>query len=259
MKRIALILAAAAAALAQQPPATLWYHGGLAVGSINKGAGGVERWGELDLINTGAHTRSLTVIVRRWSGQLILEQNYTLAGGEKRTVRIDDPATNVDVADGINERSLDVLRCGVLVEPLTPEINIALRKMDLRGDQLKTTDLSRAADGGPCCREWPRTHLYVLRRADMKLLASNLDGKPRRVVMCESVTSQFCTGPSSAVTIPAYSVYLIPTSESTLPYILVAKPKNVIVEFYYRVEGTTSTFNVNSGITFGATVDPKKE
>jgi hypothetical protein len=268
MKLIVLVLAFAAAALAQQPPATLWYHGSLAVGSVNKGVEVNERWGELDLINTGAHTRSLTVSVRRWSGQLILEQDYTLAGGEKRTVRIDDPNMNVAVANGFNAPSSpDSLRCGVLVEPLTPEISIGLRSMDLRGDKLKITDISHETEGegGPCCRYTPNTLLAMRTTLNARTLGwegrielSNLDGEEHRVVLCESTTYTRCTGISTHITVPAYGVALIPTDEKTLPYMIFNKPERVLVNSYIRVEGTTSTFDVQSGISFGTTVPEKK-
>jgi hypothetical protein len=267
MKTVALIMSFTAALAAQQPPsllppATRWYHGSLTVGSINKEVEVNERWGELDITNTGTHTRTVTMTVRRYSGRLITQADHTLAPGEKRSIRIEDPEMNVIAADGLAPP--DVLHCAVLVEPLSPDITIAIRQMDLHGDKLRTTDIGRSSEGGSCCRERSITRLYLrtdyLRNDEKvkRLQLANLEGKPRRVIMCESVASQSCSGASTAITIPAYSTSFIPISETTLPYILFVKPESVIVGHYYPAQGTTSTFNVESGITFRTPVEKKK-
>jgi hypothetical protein len=60
------------------------------------------------------------VTVRRWNGQLISEADYTLTAGKTRSIRIEDPNFNIDVADGFTMLSYpDALGCGVLIEPLT--------------------------------------------------------------------------------------------------------------------------------------------
>jgi hypothetical protein len=87
---------------------------------------------------------------------------------------------------------------------------------------------------------------------------SNLDGQPRSVVYFESIIWLRCTEASSRLTVPAHSVILLPVTKTARPYMIFTKPERVLVNAYHRMEGTTSTFNVDSGITFGAPVEKKQ-
>jgi hypothetical protein len=86
------------------------------------------------------------------------------------------------------------------------------------------------------------------------LLVSNLDDEPRTVILSESANHVYCADASRRLTVSAHSTSLIPVAETTQPYLLFTKPERVLVSDYHHMEGTTSTFNVDSGITFGSPV-----
>jgi hypothetical protein len=82
MKPIAILFALSLAALATQPVAgrTVWYHGSLQVGSINRGMEGnaYEYWGELDIKNGSSWAQTVTVAASIITSRLIktICQNY---------------------------------------------------------------------------------------------------------------------------------------------------------------------------------------
>src|SRR5262245_50464287 len=101
MQRTALLLTLTATVLAQPPQhGSVLFHGSLVAGSVNKDSGGHQFWCEAEFWNGSSKPATVTLTVRRrLSGQLLLHASYPLAPHEKRTVRIDDPGTNVSHAD----------------------------------------------------------------------------------------------------------------------------------------------------------------
>jgi hypothetical protein len=63
--------------------------------------------------------------------------------------------------------------------------------------------------------------------------------------------------PSHRITVPQFQDVSIPLSVAAPGYLFITRSKQVIVGVYRNVNGAISTFQVDSGITFGKPV-PKK-
>lgn len=62
---------------------TVWFHGSLRTGSVNKEIDAHEYWGELDIQNSGAYAQTLTVAVHHHDGKPVMNAAYTVGPGEK--------------------------------------------------------------------------------------------------------------------------------------------------------------------------------
>jgi hypothetical protein len=131
--------------------------------------------------------------------------------------------------------------------------------MDLRGNKLKTTDISHTIKGELCCRDPLVAHMYFRTSNTKRFLLSNLEGKDRTVIACESTNYLRCADVSNRITVPAYGTVSLPVTYRTLPYVIFTKPKRVLVRDYRLIEGSINTFNVESGITFDSTVENPNE
>jgi hypothetical protein len=116
---------------------------------------------------------------------------------------------------------------------------------------------------------------------------SNPAGESALVEICESATSTRCATPPTQMTVPPYGNLSVPNPDYAAPpepaatadswqarlarfdsilslnrtackHYLVLRPKTVIVQAFEKAEGTLSTFNVDSSVSFGATVPEKK-
>jgi hypothetical protein len=230
---------------------TLWFHGSLAVGSVNKGTTAArDSWGEVEIQNNGKKAETLELIARRYNGRQVMHESYEIAPGEKRTVRVEDPSLDVLSADG---RPPIDLRSTLLIEPAPPTISITVRQLELYGDQLKTAIFWSVAEAS--------LHPVVAFKRDRVphwYTFSNIGDKPGKLVICDGYnTAQLsCSGPSRSVDIPPFSTLSGPfkAAEPLSDYMLATRGRDVIALVYYSVEGTTSTFNAESSITFVGTV-----
>jgi hypothetical protein len=208
-----------------------------------------ERWGELILSNQGSREETVTVIVRHYEGEPFLSETHILAPGEKRTIRIEDRKWHIDVADKMLENiwpPLPKADSTVLVEPAPKTVSVVLRQMDLAGDQLTTYDLAPA-------RVELRKNFYVrINPLSPIVMLSNIGNKPERVVLCRGTDFYSCS--PEQIVVPAFSNMLLPKRnmwQPREPSFVYIKNKEVIFCQYSPVKGSTSTFDVNSDITFG--------
>jgi hypothetical protein len=288
MKYTVLLAALTSAALAQDR--TVWFHASLAIVAINKGIDTNEFWGEIDFHNTSQHPETLTMTARRYSGKQFLSETYTIDPGEKRTVRIEDPEANIEMADGyagiikkLTQLNPDVLKkmldpelakklaadpnaardslysiatdflATVLIEPAPPGVSIELRQLKLHGDRLTTAALTGDHTRHP---DTSGTTRVVPNGYENQLCLSNVSSDPKTVLICEG--SLYCTSPSRRVNLPPFGT--IAEHLGVGAALFVTNPAGVIVGFYHETEGISSMFHVNSGITFGAPVEsPKKD
>jgi hypothetical protein len=150
------------------------------------------------------------------------------------------------------------LRCTVLIEPAPPTISVELLQQNLYGDTLKTYVLKGNF-------EEPQTRVYTRVPTDPEASAdpmrgihlSNIGSKPGKVLMCQGITIFGCTSTTRQILVSPFSKIVLPLP-SEADYLHFTKSKEVIIHPYIRIEGTTSTFNVNSGITFGAPIEKKE-
>jgi hypothetical protein len=262
LKRI-LTLIIMAAALAGALPAkhrSLWFHGAVVIGSINKEAGGTEFWAEIDIQNNNRKAETLELTVRRYNGNQVMHETYLVSPGEKRLVRIEDPGMNLLSADG--RPSLE-MRCTTLLEPAPPGTSITLRQVRLHGDQLTTSVFWPPPAGRLPGDGWFQPRLAIRRNLESRFYTfSNIGGKPEVLVLCDSLDPIMfgCTTPSERLEVAPFSTLTGPLKPWNMAdqYLLITHSPNVAVVIYFTVEGTTSTFNAESSITFGGTVKEAK-
>ena len=251
MKYIALAIILASQAFAQK---AVWLHSAVMVGSVNKGAGTDECWGEIAVRNTGPRAVTLTVTARRYNGKRFLSTSYTVAAGEKYTFRIEDPDITIDVPDNFAGKPIPAeFYSTVLVEPVPPGITIEAQQLEVFGEKkLKTTTIE-----GKIFR-LRRREVLQEKPEDHTFHASNIGDRPGTVLVCKGTDMRLgCNSPSKRITVPPYQDVSIPLSVAAPGYLFVTKSKDVIVGVYRNVSGAISTFQVNSDITFGTPV-PKK-
>jgi hypothetical protein len=175
-----------------------------------------------------------------------MAESYTLAPGERRRIKIEDPNMNVDSADGIATPLQE--RCTVLVEPAPSESKIELHQIKLIGDELKTLLL----------QPYPSplaTHYGILLDPSISFYSvSNIGSEDGALLFCESTDVQLgCTSQTKRIEVPPYTTKL-GEFKSSAPYLIITKSKEVMGNVFRINEGETSTFNVDSGITFGEPV-----
>jgi hypothetical protein len=229
-----------------------WFYGALLAGLQNSGGERIEGWGELTIQNFGKRAETLRVTVRRYNGEAVLAADYSVAPGEKRVIRIDDPK--------VEDASFDDLagskaRCTVLIEPVSSRITIEMRQMILRGDRLTTGDLPSVGEvrkiGNEVTRLEPGWHYFGL---------SNLSGVARMVTVCKTIYFNpmlGCIGSQSFqyTVLPFTTIFSNAFSVPDGGYLVFLKPKDVIAGDYIpRQGGATSTFDVKSDISFGPVV-----
>jgi hypothetical protein len=212
---------------------------------VNKGSGGDEFWGEVEIQNHNRKAETLELTARRYDGKQVMAQSYTVSPGEKRVVRIDDPNTDEISADG---RPSSRLFCTLVVEPAPATVSILLRQLRLHGDQLTTTMLP----GGNIDLH---PNIAIRRAPEERVLTfANIGSTPGRVIFCDSFDPILgCDGPSQREEVPPFSTIsgLLKEPTPTNQFLLLARSPNVMVMTYHGVSGTTSTFNTDSSITFG--------
>jgi hypothetical protein len=282
MRYIALMTILAVQALARGP---VWFHAAIGVGTTNQH----DWWCELDLTNNSGHPETITVAVHRQDGKVMLDESYKLEPQEKRTIRIDDPKTNVDIEDG------DIpapLWANLLVEPALPTISRELRQYELYKDQLTTMVLQM---GNPESFEETRFRLDL--GQNMYAYVLNISSEPVTVTMADDGPIYSSTGallPDTeelaeyseklttailkndraeidrfsklvasyrsydttraepiTINVSPFGSVRVPVTITYPRHYIVTKPKEVIVGRYVRANGSVSTFNVHSGITFG--------
>jgi hypothetical protein len=254
MKYIALILILASQALADP----VWLHAAMAVGFINKDVDPVELWGELDLQNSADRQETVTISARRYDGALVSAQTYHIAAGEKLSVKVEDPAFNMDMIVEHGKLLPDDLQCVVAIEPAPPTLSISARQLRLHGDKLLTLRLAVRV-------EQPKTQIYFQvgpeeRLPTTRINLSNINGKPKTVLMCQSIVLAIgCFNPPERITVPPFGNISMPFPNGGYgySYLLVLKPKDLFVKHYRLQDGITSTFEVDSGVTFGSPVEKK--
>jgi hypothetical protein len=164
---------------------------------------------------------------------------------------------------------------------------VALKQYNLRGNRLRTIVLDPKVEHPNETRR-----AMVLRKDYHGYVITNLAGAAALVEVCPSATNR-CEQPPEQFSVPAYGSlnvpnpdYVAPPAKPADPYAslrtrypdlppmpdlsgilhgagggkryLVLKPRDVIVQMFQKAEGTLSTFNVESGITFGSPVPEKK-
>jgi hypothetical protein len=244
MKTITLILGLTTAALAQQPwPPTVWLHNELHIGTF-QGAKLEEHWAEIRTKNTSDHAEAVILTARRYDGTLFQSARYVLSRGETRTVRVEDPGTSS--TNGAQ------LLATILIDPFPPSLSVELTILALRGDQLLTAPLHTS-------RQELRDTGVFFPSLELKCCAlSNTSDEPQTARYCGGHLSQKCDTASQAVYLPAFGTVEVPLLETTY-LIFFDKPWGVLAACYQYTEGALSTFNVQSGITFGAPVEKKEK
>jgi hypothetical protein len=262
-KTIALIIIATS----QLPAKEVWLHSASWVGSANKGIDPAEFWDELQITNTGRHAETVTVVARRYDGHQILNESYRIGPKEKRTIRVEDRDTNINEAGKftipkpmseaekrfrppISEAEKHfraILGITILIDPVPSNLWIELRQMTLYGDQLTTTVL---ANDDYVIQ--PQTRLYYrLEAGDHEFHLTNIGSKPGTVLYCKGMQPMLgCYMRTKEIDVPAHSDVTL-NLRTVSECLFFTKPKEIIVGGYNLIDGTTSTFHVNSGITFG--------
>jgi hypothetical protein len=265
MKSIALLILFSTAALAQDsdiwklnlPERAIWFHGLVGIGALNRNIDTQEAWAELDITNKGRQPRSLTVTARRYTGLLISATEYTIAPGEKRTIRVDDPDSNVLTADEVWGQYQ--ILANLLIEPVPPEVTIVIRQLNLHGDKLLTALLETDNSGRPLRAQT----FFELPVGDTTYTVTNIGGETAHVLSCKSRSLDHgCDTPTVdfATVLPYGAVTgTVTHPDNIYKYMRFLAPKEAIICMYRGVTGTTKTFNANSSITFGNTVPEKKE
>jgi hypothetical protein len=91
-------------------------------------------------------------------------------------------------------------------------------------------------------------------------ILSNISGEPKIALYCGGLTPDACDTPSRRIAMPPFSSVDVPPLETRLPeYVFFTKPNEVISSCLKIAVGTSSTFDVNSRITFGAPVEKKEK
>ncbi|HEY6373065.1 MAG TPA: hypothetical protein VIX37_20985 [Candidatus Sulfotelmatobacter sp.] len=88
----------------------------------------------------------------------------------------------------------------------------------------------------------------------------NINGKPETILMCQSIVLAIgCFDPPRRITIPPFATLSMPFPDGGYgyQYLLVMKPKDLFAQEYHTENGVTSTFEVDSGVTFGSPVEKK--
>jgi hypothetical protein len=255
MKTIAILLLGATLGAAPLER-SVWFHGLVHIGTLNKDIDPQEFWAELDIHNTNRAAVDLTVTARRHTGLLISAVTYTVGAGEKQTIRVDDPSSNVLTADDVQGQKQ--LRATLLVEPADAGVVIASRQLNLHGNELETTILD---EGRPGKALNSRTVYRVEAGSHRTYTLSNIGNATATVLHCEG--TDIDAGCNTSATIPTLvtpyaTVHGVFPEQPYARYVFFTKPKEVIVQGYDYGTGTFNTFNVKSGITFGATVPEKK-
>lgn len=255
MKYIALVLILASQALAGPP---VWLHAGIVVGFLNKDIDPTESWGELDLENLAKHQQDITITARRWDGRLVSEKAYNIAAGGKLSVKVEDPAFNMDVMVERGKLGPEEERCAVVIKPAPPTLLINARQLTLHGDKLTTLRV-----GTPV--QHPQTRFYFPvgpeeRLSTTRIVMANITGKPETLLICQSVVLDLgCLYSPERITVPAFTSMSMPFPYGGYgySYLLVMKPKELFVGNYHIGDAITSTFEVESGVTFGLPVEKK--
>jgi hypothetical protein len=207
VRTVTLLLGLAFAALAQSPKhSTVRFHGSLVVGKL--ASAGHEFWCELEIWNGAAHAETFTTTVRRRAaGALVSSLTYKLAPHEKRTIRIEDPTTNLEDRYDAGEHDIpEELRATLLIEPVSAQTVLEIRQLELYGNTLRTLKLK------PMTEHLNQTRSAIsLAPEDHAYIAANLTNKPALVEVCRTaVLSKKCSEPPEQMTVPPYATLVVP-------------------------------------------------
>ena len=154
----------------------------------------------------------------------------------------------------------DALQHVVVIKPAPPTLAISGRHMQLYGDQLSTLQLNAIAETfgeQQSGRAWMDIAPVGGRKLGTVEL-TNIGGKNATVLMCESADPQYgCSAQTTTLTLPPFGNDSYSLAAAVFHYLLFAKPKDVFVEGYQVGVGDVSTFEVNSGVTFGDPTEKK--
>jgi hypothetical protein len=245
-----LMMAVSPLAAAQQS----WFHAGLVVGTVNREVEGnnSEFWVELDVTNVDKSTVTVSWEAYRFDGTQIRTETYKLAAGEKRVLKVDDPETELLSANPTAEALHERLDCMVLLRP-SGQVTATVRQNILHGDKLNTTELGAmvTTDSGP-----KLVGVDLLRYN--RITVTNLNSKAKSALICRGELVMGCITKSTLIRVPAFGTVRVPPPDGLGTRLIVNGGPGLAPVFYREETGSTSTFEVNSGVTFGKTLPDSK-
>jgi hypothetical protein len=251
----AILLCALATSLVAQSSG--WFHPGLAVGFANKDVSPVELWSEVEMGNVGTTAVLVSLTARRFDGSEITHQSYTIEVGSKHVFRIEDPTTNVVAVDWLMHG--EPLRAIVFVYAAPVgggwlqnwELNSHVRILQLHGNQIKTVDLASLQPIENREFYWWDADVWSPSQNN-DLVISNPTDEAKSALICRGSTQTGCLTATEATRIPAHATAVIyPTPGVGLLMI----GDGLLPMAGHAVSGTSSTFDVNSGIKYTGVQD----
>jgi len=202
------------------------------------------------MTNLGQSPVPVTLVARRFDGSEIALLTYTLGGGEKHVFKIEDPSTNVISADG---RAPDERFRFVVLVYASGDMASHVRDFELHGDQITTGDLGSLV---PAPSKRGEHSFWDPRQVDYFTI-SNATDEAKSALVCGGYKETGCSTASTVVRVPARgTTVLLPTSGAG--GLIVNTSEGLLFQGSRGIQGTTSTFEVHSGITFGPAVkDPE--
>jgi hypothetical protein len=243
----ALLLAAASPLMAQSS----WLHSVLDAGVVNREISPTEYWVEVAVMNQSQSSEMVNWAAYRYNGVAMQNGTFTLASGEKHVFKIDAPGTEVLSAD---ERELDErLHFTLVMYASTGNISTRVRQLTLHGNRLKT------AEFGAMPRAEHQDITLVDFARDSWITLSNLTDQSRTALICRARLRRCVTNPI-VVAVPGFGTKVIgkpDTSPALVDYtqlIVNSGAGMVSIGYDNRASSSSSTFEVNSGVTFGQPV-----
>jgi hypothetical protein len=210
--------------------------------------GGYEYWVEVDVTNTGSKPEAFTLTVQRYQGKPLLENNYTVAPGQKQSVRLEDPKANFESADGQGE----LPTYAMLIQYASPALRMDVRQMDLQGNKLTTLELHSIP------QDTTFRIRYRMPAGERPYTLWNTSSTPQTVLTCMGDTAEHCDTNSERTVLAPNGVVRETLRANTAQYIFMSKSTAVLSGIYQDKPGTVSNFNVSSGVSFGAPLDDSK-
>jgi hypothetical protein len=248
MKRILFLILAAASTL---PAQTTWFHAEVKVGLINREVDPTTIWLELDVTNQGKNPGIVLLTAYRYDGREMVQLDHTVEPGEKYTFKIEARESDELIsADGLLDSKDKRLRTSILIRASTPAWDMKIRQLKLHGDQISTAELG----GMVPVADYNTGIIAIDLPTPDVIIATNVTGQLRAAFVCRGTRQAGCLTESTTIRLPPFG-----STELTPPYgsgdvLIVNGGHSVIPARYYIVPGTTGTYNVKSGITFGDTI-----
>jgi hypothetical protein len=210
-----------------------------------------ELWAEVEVTNLGGHPAAVHLTAYRWTGQEITQFDHTLEGFAKYTFKIEQPFMDLVSADeGLFDERLKAMMVG---RSDSSFLTWKVRQLKLYEDQIETTDFGEL-------QPHDSSHHIVsgdLPKADVDLVLSNITAEAKTALICRGFREIGCMTESSAIHIPAHGSRLTIPPSGLGDQLIINSGGGVVAATYRPVMGSTSTFSVNSGVTFGQPVGDK--